>query len=136
MTPLSICALAGAAALAAFLGACQTEAPKSYLEYSSPQDPVSVSSRISANVGACWFAGKRPEFASFSYAPELISYSGRPRVLIVRKADPTGLPTLVIEASKGQHGTSVKLFGPLLATAEAPVIRTDVQRWVAGGTGC
>ena len=63
---------------------------------------------------------------NISYAPELTSYSNRPRVLIVPKKEPHGLPQLVIEATAAKRGTSVKLFGPLMGTAEAPAITRDV----------
>jgi hypothetical protein len=130
-------ALGAACVLAVFLGACQTdEKPKGYLEFESPQDPVAVSGRIAENVGACWFRQNRTAFAGYSYTPELTSYSGRPRVLIVSASDPTGLPKLVIEATKNDRGTSVKLFGPMLGGANAPGIMRDVQRWTAGATDC
>ena len=91
---------------------------------------------LAENVRACWFGGARPAFADFSYAPELNSYAGRPRVLIVEKSDPGGLPKLVIEASKAERGASVKLFGPLMAGGEAPAISRDVERWAGGAAGC
>ena len=75
-------------------------------------------------------------FAEYSYAPELTSYSNRPRVLIVPKKEPHGLPQLVIEATAAKRGTSVKLFGPLMGTAEAPAITRDVERWAGGASGC
>lgn len=124
------------AALAFPLAACQSTAPKDYAEFEAHQGPGTVAARISENVGACWFAGNRPAFAEYSYAPELNSFANRPRVLIVRKSDPTGLPLLVIEASTAGRGTSVKLFGPLMAGAEAAAIGRDVARWVGGSTGC
>ena len=124
------------AALAVLLLAgCQT-APTDYLAFEARREPVNVAAGIAENVGACWFGGGRPAFAELSYAPELASYSNRPRVLIVQKADPTGLPLLVIEAVEADRGASVKLFGPLMASAEAPAIRRDVERWAGGASGC
>ncbi len=117
------------------LAGCQS-APTDYLAFESRQEPVTVAARIAENVGACWFGGERPAFADFSYAPELASVANRPRVLIVEKADPTGLPRLVIEAVEADRGASVKLFGPLMGTAEAPAIRRDVERWAGGASGC
>ncbi len=122
-------------ACVSILAACQS-APKDYAEFHAPQSPVNVASRIAENVGACWFGGARPVFADYSYAPELNSYSNRPRVLIVPKAEPHGLPKLVIEASAAERGSSVKLFGPLMASSEAPAISRDVERWASGGSGC
>lgn len=126
-------------ALLPLLAACQTGGggeTRDYTEFRSAQDPGRVAARIAENVRACWFGGAKPAFAQYSYAPELNSFSNRPRVLIVRKVDPGGLPKLVIEASASGHGASVKLFGPLMASAEAPAIKRDVERWTAGATDC
>lgn len=122
-------------ACAALLVACQT-ASKDYAEFGASQDPTAVAWRISERVGACWFGGARPAFAGYSYTPELTSYSDRPRVLIVDKKDPGGLPKLVIEVTAAKRGASVKLFGPLMATAEASAISRDVERWAGGATDC
>jgi hypothetical protein len=117
------------------LAGCQS-APKDYVEIRAPQDPVTVASHIADNIGTCWFSGKRSSFADYSYAPELTSYSNRPRVLIVPKNEPHGLPQLVVEASAAKRGTSVKLFGPMLASGEAAAIHADVARWAGGASGC
>ena len=125
-----------AAALATLaLAACQTS-PTDYLEYRSRQDPMTTASRIADNVGRCWFSGERTAFADYSYAPELASVANRPRVLIVPADNPTGLPVLVIEASRESRETRVKLFGPLMASAEAGAIARDVERWSGGATDC
>lgn len=124
-----------AAALATTLAACATSAPD-YLEYAAYQDTNIVATRIAARVGACWFDGGNDAFSRFAYAPELNSFSGKPRILVVPKADPAGLPQLVIEVSKGKRATVVKLFGPLLATAGGTAIQRDVERWADGSTDC
>ena len=123
-----------AAVLATTLAACTTSAPD-YLEYAAYQDTNTVATRIAERVGACWFTGDGA-FSRFAYAPELNSFSGKPRILVVPKADPAGLPQLVIEVSKGKRATIVKLFGPLLATARGSAIQRDVERWADGGTDC
>lgn len=128
-----------AAAAAAFLvlAGCKTSSePTDYMLLHANQDPVTVASRIAGHVGNCWFDGSRSAFAEYSYTPELTSYSNRPRVLIVRKSDPNGLPVLVIEASKKNRGADVKLFGPLMATDEADAIYRDVGRWAGGAREC
>ena len=124
------------AAAALLLAACQSRGPVDYSEFRSSDEPSATAVRIAEQVGACWFGGDRPAFAEYSYAPELNSFSDRPRVLIVPKSDPTGLPRLVVEASPSEGGSSVKLFGPLMASAEAPAISRDVGRWAGGATGC
>jgi hypothetical protein len=117
------------------LAACQS-APKDYLAFSSRESPAAAATRIAENVGKCWFATDRPAFADYSYAPELTSYSNRPRVLIVEKSDPAGLPKLVIEVVPAKRGSEVKLFGPLMASAEGSAIRRDVEHWAAGANDC
>ncbi len=123
------------ATVSALLAACQSSGPQDYAEFHAAQDPVHVADRIADNVGACWIKA-RPAFAEYTYASELTSYANRPRVLVVPKKDPHGLPKLVIEASAGKRGTSVKLFGPLMAGPEAGTISRDVERWAGGGSGC
>ena len=135
MRPLIVSGFPIALALATALAACTTRAPD-YLEYAAYQDTDTVATRIAERVGACWFAGGNTSFSRFAYAPELNSFSGKPRILVVPKADPAGLPQLVIEVSKGKRATIVKLFGPLLATARGAAIQRDVERWADGGTDC
>lgn len=129
--------LAGVAASVLAVAGCQTKPPlRDYTEYRSARDPVSAASQISRNVRACWLIAARPAFADLTSAAELTSYTDRPRVLLVEKGDREGLPRLVIEASPADRGASLKLFGPLLATAEASAIRRDVARWANGDPAC
>lgn len=118
----------------AALSACQT-APQDYVSLHANQDAVTIAKRIAGNVGACWFDGDRAAFADLSYTPELSS-DARPRILVVSKDDPAGLPQLVIEVKKARRGSDVRFFGPLMATSEAERINRDVTRWTGGGTGC
>ncbi len=99
------------------------------------QDPTDVASHIANKVGDCWFDSGNKRFADYSYAPELSS-SERPRVLIVDKADPGGLPKLVIEVARAKHGSDIKLFGPLMDGSEADRIRSEVAFWAGGGRTC
>lgn len=128
--------LAAAAAAALILAGCKTSEPTDYMLLHANQDPVTIASRIADHVGNCWFDGSRPAFAEYSYTPELTSYANRPRVLIVQKADPNGLPVLVIEALKEKRGADIKLFGPLMGTDEADAIYRDVARWAGGAREC
>ena len=127
-----------ALAVASLLAACQTPVTphRDYAEFGAAQDPTTVASHIADRVGACWFKANRPGFAGLSYAPELNSYANHPRVLIVPKKAPHELPRLVIEVTRTARGSSVKLFGPLMATPEARPIARDVQAWVGGSSGC
>jgi len=128
--------LAGALAAAFLLFGCQAAPEKDYVEFQAASDPTNVASALSERMAECWFKAGRAEFADFIYAPELNSYAGRPRILVVARADPGGLPKLVVEASKAKRGTSVRLFGPLLSTASGPRIAADIGRWTAGSQGC
>ncbi len=128
-------AAAGCAVLALALATCTTRAPD-YLEYAAYQDTNTVADRIAERVGACWFKDGNDAFSRYAYAPELNSLSGKPRILIVPKDNPAGLPKLVIEVSEGKRATVVKLFGPLLATSRGTAIQRDVERWADGGTDC
>ncbi|WP_099866623.1 hypothetical protein [Pararhizobium haloflavum] len=82
----------------------------------------------------CWFASGDPAFASFSFANELNSFSGRPRFLLVPENDFGGRPLLVVEA-KGEAG-AIDLFGPLLDQPVGPRVRADIARWASGSQSC
>ncbi|SEQ06993.1 hypothetical protein SAMN05216548_102311 [Faunimonas pinastri] len=125
--------LGAAAVLAAMLAGCVSphgaggQGAKDYLEYTAASDPTD---NVVENIRACWFQGNRPAFAGLSYTPE--SYANHPRVLIVPRSDPTGLPKLVVDI----NGTQVRAYGPLLGTSEGPTITQNLQKWIAGGSGC
>ncbi|WP_128291674.1 hypothetical protein [Afifella aestuarii] len=122
-------------AIATLVAAGCTQAQKDYLSYSASDRPLDASTRIARAMGQCWFAGDAT-FASYIYAPELNSYSGQPRILVLPKNEPGGLPRLVVQAQEDGRGAEVKLFGPLLATEAAPRIRADIARWSAGSSAC
>ncbi|MGH6922625.1 MAG: hypothetical protein ACRED5_02545 [Propylenella sp.] len=124
-----------AAGLLLLLAACQTGAPQGYVLLHANQDPVSAARQISDKVGECWFGEGNSRFADYVYAPELSS-SERPRVLIVSKSDPTGLPQLVIEIVRAKRGSDVRLFGPVMEGSEAERIRGEVAFWAGGGRTC
>jgi hypothetical protein len=130
-------ALVATAGLAALVGACHS-APRELGPgvYRSADGPYQVAERISDAIGTCWFGGGRPEFAGYVFAPELNSYSDRPRILIVPKANPAERPVLVIEAAALDGGSAVAVYGPLLAEAAGTSLAADVARWSAGATAC
>jgi len=117
-----------------FLAACQT-APQGYVLLHANQNPVNAAKHIADMVGDCWFGDGNSYFADYSYAPELSS-SERPRVLIVEKSDPAGLPKLVIEVVREKRGSDIRLFGPLMENDQAERIRDDVAFWAGGGRIC
>lgn len=99
------------------------------------QDALNAAQHIASMVGTCWFNDGNSRFAEFSYAPELSS-SERPRVLVVDKADPSGLPKLVIEVRRAKRGSDVRLFGPLMDADQSERIRSEVAFWAGGGRSC
>ena len=107
-----------------------------YIEYRPAGSPQVVADRLLTSIRACWFGEAGNDFAGYAYEPELSSHSNRPRVLIVRANERGGLPKLVVEASLENRRTSVKLFGPLLATTLGSRIRSDIGRWTDGQSGC
>jgi hypothetical protein len=126
--------LAPVAGLLFAVSACQNT-PEDYVLLHAHQDPVTLAAHISQRIGACWFAEGQAGFEGYSYAPELSSEK-RPRVLVVEKGDPEGLPKLVIEVVKAKRGSDVKLFGPLMTGAGASAIYADVGRWAGGARDC
>jgi hypothetical protein len=115
-----------AAALAAVLSACQTTT-----EVADPDEAYTLSTLLAAMIGRCWFADGDQRLAAYHYSPE--RNADQSRILIVQKADPTGLPALVIEP-KGR--ATVEVYGPLLASPDGGRLHADVDRWVKGGTEC
>lgn len=123
-----------ATGFAAIVSGCATTTD--YLEYRQTDRPQIVAARLLSAISSCWFADDNPDFADYRREAELQSHSNKPRILLVKADEPGGLPQLIIEASKQRRRTSVKLFGPLLTTTLGPKIRSDVERWTAGGTNC
>ncbi len=83
---------------------------------------------------ACWFKSADPDFARYQLAPELDSYSGRPRILVVERKQPGGRPSLVVQAEGDP--ARMEAFGPLMGGATGARITKDVNRWVGGSKGC
>ncbi len=90
--------------------------------------------RVALNANTCWFKSGDRMFSDYRLAPELNSFSGRPRILAVPRHRPEALPALVVQA----EGNPAKLdaFGPLMEGAAGERIRLDVLKWAAGNAGC
>jgi hypothetical protein len=123
---------AAVASLAALVASCQSRAPA--ISLSDTHSALSTMERVAVNANSCWFKSADPAFASYSLAPELNSYTGRPRFLVVERNKPTGRPLLVVQA----EGNPAKLeaFGPMMSGASSARITTDVNRWAGGVKGC
>ena len=121
----------GTLVVASVLAACQTkpETPPAANRAALP-----VMERVALGANACWFKSGDAAFKPYRLAPELNSFSGRPRILVVHKTRPEARPLLVVHA----EGNPAKLeaFGPLMGEAVGARVTRDVNRWAAGGQGC
>lgn len=126
---VTILALAAAAVLAS---GCAPKAPAPTATVSRAELPLME--RVALGANACWFKSGDPSFKPYRLAPELNSFSGRPRILLVKAHSPESRPLLVVQA-EGNPGR-LEAFGPLMSDALAGRIAGDVNRWAAGGKGC
>jgi len=90
--------------------------------------------RLALTANRCWFKSGDPAFAAYTLAPELSSFSGKPRFLLVPRGRVEARPLLVVEGFSGS--TRVDSYGPLLQTPLRPRLETDLARWRAGSTSC
>jgi len=129
MNLATLCALPAAALLAACSGT--KDKPVAALEIGA----LPVMERVALGANRCWFKSKDPAFTAYRLAPELKSFTGTPRILVVKRNSPESLPLLVVQA----QGSPAKMdaFGPLMqdATMNARVTK-DVNRWARGGKDC
>lgn len=123
---------ASLAALAILAAACQSRAP--VVVTTDSRSALSTMERVASAAHSCWFKSADPAFAGYSMAPELDSYSGRPRFLIVERSHPTGRPLLVVQAEG--NPARLETFGPMLNGPSSARISADVNRWAAGAKGC
>jgi len=90
--------------------------------------------RLALTANRCWFKSGDPAFAGYTLAPELSSFSGKPRFLLVPRGRVEARPLLVVEGFAGS--TRVDSYGPLLQTELRPRLESDLARWRAGSTSC
>lgn len=124
-------ALGSAALATAALSSCQTQ------QTAAPvvnNNALSKMEHIMKSANACWFKSGDAAFKSYQLAPELNSFTGRPRILIVERKNPGGRPLLVVQAEGTPARTDA--FGPLMSGAEGARISKDVTRWSGGESGC
>ena len=118
------------AALAALVAACQSSTPVKGPDRSA----LSTMERVALGANSCWFKSGDAAFAAYRLAPELNSFSGRPRILVVHKNSPAGLPHLVVQAEG--NPARLQAFGPLMSQPVSARIAADVNRWSAGSKAC
>jgi len=117
-------------ALAAIVAACQTPAPTT----GPNRGALPTMERVALGANACWFKSGDPAFAAYKLAPELNSFSGRPRILLVHKGSPESRPLLVVQAEGSP--SHVQAFGPMMSEPVAGRIAADVNRWSGGSKAC
>jgi len=90
--------------------------------------------RLTLNANRCWFKSGDPAFADYSLAPELSSFSGKPRFLVVPKGKLEARPLLVVEGRSGSG--QVDTYGPLLNEPVGGRLGADIRRWSGGDDRC
>lgn len=115
----------------AALTACQSKPSPSPTQGQSALD---IMERVAVGANNCWIKSGDPAFKAYSMAPELNSFSGKPRILLVRKGSRDIRPLLVVQA----EGRPPRLdaFGPMMSEPVAARIAADVRRWSGGAKGC
>ncbi|MEP1207903.1 MAG: hypothetical protein ABJM29_18925 [Rhizobiaceae bacterium] len=98
--------------------------------------PRATMVNVAKQVQACWFAKNDPAMKGYTLAPEINSYTGKPRILIVPKSNPGGLPKLVAQAERKNGRTSFTTFGPLLSTSDGPRLNASLRAWSQGARTC
>jgi hypothetical protein len=120
----------------AFLPACQSGGPVDTISLSTPAKPQTLIVSVGKLMQKCWFKSGNRTFRSFRLANETNSFAGRPRLLLVPKNKPTGLPSLVVQAENHKGATQLQIFGPLLSTQAGQAISADIKNWTSGKTTC
>jgi hypothetical protein len=123
------------------IAACQQGEPSQNLSINTAQKPAIAVAAVAKVAQKCWFKSGDSNFKGMRMSNEVNSFSGRPRILIVKRSDPNGLPLLVVQAetkgdaSSGKY-TNLQTFGPLLQTSNGKRISGDVSRWAKGNKAC
>jgi len=119
--------------LCLLVGGCVSTPPSSH-QWTAREAALPVMEQITVKVGRCWFQSGAKDFKPYRLAPELRSFSDRPRILLVPYADPTARPLLVVEASG--NPALVSAYGPLLSEMKGKRIVQDITRWLKGSAAC
>ncbi|OLP61386.1 hypothetical protein BJF93_00085 [Xaviernesmea oryzae] len=118
---------------AVILPACQASAPAPKMSTVN-MAALPTMERVALAANRCWFKSNDPAFKAYRLAPELNSFSGRPRILLVRRNAPEARPLAVVQA-EGQPAR-MQAFGPLFAEPIGPRMTGDIRRWATGEAGC
>ena len=118
------------------LSACQSGGPVDGIKLSSSVEPLPQMVSIARSMQKCWFKSANATFRPYRLANETNSYAGRPRLLLVPRNKPTGLPSLVVQGEKQNGATVIQAFGPLLTSNAGQAISADLRNWISGGSAC
>ncbi len=126
---------------ALILAACQSKTTPISTSMNTKQKPENAVASIAKIAQKCWFQSGDKAFKTYRMANEVSSFSGQPRILLVPRKNPGGLPLLVVQAEqKGDVAsgkfTNINAFGPLLQTTTGKRALGDVNRWNRGETSC
>lgn len=99
-----------------------------------PRAALPTMERVAIAANTCWFKSNDAAFRDYRLAPELNSFSGRPRILAVPRHSPESRPMLVVQAEGSP--ARIDAFGPLMQGPAGSRIKNDVLRWANGGSGC
>lgn len=113
------------------IAACQSK-PKT--PPTQGQSALDVMEKVAVGANNCWIKSGDPAFKAYAMAPELNSFSGKPRILLVRKGSPDIRPLLVVQAEG--RPARLEAFGPMMSEPVAGRITADVRRWSSGSKGC
>lgn len=117
-----------------FLVSCTTQKGPGNIELTSNNSALKTMETIGLNAKQCWFTNANADFSSYRLEPELVSYSGRPRILIVSRNDPGGRPLLVVEAQG--IPTKISVYGALMSGTLGNKIAKSISLWNKGQNQC
>lgn len=102
--------------------------------FNSQHAALPTMEHIALTANRCWFKSGDNAFKAYRLAPELQSYSGKPRILLVAYNRPTDRPLLVVEAMGSP--AQVSHYGPLMDSSLSSRITDNIKRWTAGDNKC
>jgi len=103
-------------------------------QFTTQEAALPLMERMASNAHQCWFKSASADFKPYRFAPELNSFSGRPRFLLVPYNEPTARPLLVVEASG--NPAQLNVYGALMTTKTGKQIEQDLARWVKSSSSC
>ncbi len=124
-------ALAGMTAMTVLTAGCQSERPPAPAQSTAA---LPTMERVALGANRCWFKSGDAAFKAYRLAPELNSFSGRPRILIVHRNSPESRPLAVVQAEG--HPAQMQAFGPMLDEQVGTRMKADIRRWASGNPGC